>query len=86
MANINTINLSQLKTSDCYTGILLSENQEDKIKQIKEQLIKKALKKHKNISMCSPICFQIYKQKLLFWFNIGKTTNIISKNINIPLV
>ena len=81
--SIHEISVKSFKTSDSYTGAPLDENLEEKLVPIKRKLVKKALKQYKIISACSPLCFQIYDQKLFFWFNSNETTKTISETVSI---
>jgi hypothetical protein len=81
MTKINEISVLS-KTSCSYTGTFLDDSVEKKLIPIKRKLIKKAIKQYKNVTACSPFCFQIHEQKLMFWFNNNETTKTISTSIN----
>ena len=78
------VGITSLKTSNCYTGAFLEESYDKKLIPLKYKLIKKAIKEHKKITACSPLCFQIYNEKLLFWFfNSNETIKTVSETIPI---
>lgn len=66
------------RTSCSYTGAFLDASSEQKLEPLKKKLVKKAVKQYKDITACSPFCFQLYEQKLLFWFNHNETTKALS--------
>jgi hypothetical protein len=83
----NENNIKALKTRCIYTGAQLDDEYEQKLDEVKEKLVKKALKKHDEIKPCGDYCFQIYDKKLLFWFNVeGFTTKIISEKLSPHLI
>lgn len=83
--SVKDISVSSFKTSCCFTGALLDDSLEQKLTPIKKRLVKRALRQYKTISACTPICFQVYEQKLLFWFNSNETTKTLSQSINEPI-
>ncbi|MDD5650111.1 MAG: hypothetical protein PHF86_06810 [Candidatus Nanoarchaeia archaeon] len=84
MTHIKDINA--LRTSCSYTGAFLDPFSEQKLIPLKKKLVKKAIKQYKNVTACSPFCFQLHEQKLLFWFNHNETTKTLSHTIKASIV
>lgn len=83
MTKINNldVNVHSFKTTYSYTGKLISESLEQQLLPIKKKLINDALSKFKTITACGPLCFQIYNQKLFFYFNFNETTKALSESL-----
>lgn len=75
--------VSKLKTAYSDTGRLLDIQEEYKIREIKTSLIRKAIELHKEIAFCSnQPSFQLYKDYVLFWFNVDNDTKLIKEKIS----
>jgi hypothetical protein len=75
------INVHSFRTTYSYTGKLISESLEQQLLPVKKKLIRDALSKFKTITACGPLCFQIYDQKLFFYFNFNETTKALSESL-----
>jgi hypothetical protein len=83
MTQIKDVN--SFRTSCSYTGAFLDPLSEQKLIPLKKKLVRQAIKKYKNVTACSPQCFQLHEEKLLFWFNHNETTRTLSKTLKSSL-
>lgn len=84
--DVKDVPIMSFKTSCCYTGEILNDSIDKKLIPLKLKLIQKAIEQYKTVTACTPFCFQVYEQKLLFWFNSNETTKTISETIEDSLV
>jgi len=73
---------NSFKTRYMETGEYLSPKEENKLENLKNELLLKVIKNHKEFQLCGHCPFQIYRGRLLLWFNIDDgTTKIITEHI-----
>jgi len=73
---------NSLKTRSMETGKFLSSKEEKHLENLKSELLSQVTKKHKDFQLCGHSPFQIYKGRLLLWFNLDDgSTKIITERI-----
>jgi len=73
---------NSLRTKCLITGEFVSNQQEEELENLKKELLSKVIETYEDFSLCGQNPFQIYKDRLLLWFNVDKTTKIVMEQIN----